>query len=242
MNDISKELQLKLNKIQKDIKLEKKLFLGRCRDAQESLNFDLYDKRVIQKLSDVMQEINETNSTYYAYLKVKLEEVDQIVSAYDKNELDYEVVEQVYQLIQYINEESKIESCFTGSLNSGLSSVDLGTMAVLSYSPSIAAKEMEIKWKENLKNMPVSKKREYDAEKSKERNEKNKYYEKLAVWEKECEPINQLRENYVKKKIETKTKKIQEEHLKTLFMLRRKNLTDLDCLKEKKKRLSMHQS
>lgn len=211
MNEKSKELQSKLNSVKKDIEKEYSVFIDNCKKAQKELNFDLSDSRVLQKMSSAFGKINDANTTYYAYLKTKLKEVEWTTEAYDINELDYQVVEQVYQLIQFINEESNIKNSFDGFVNQGFSSTDLGTMAVVSYSPTIEAKELELRWREILKKMPESKKQEYYEQKNKELNEKSKYRIELAEWEKACKPLTQKREEYINSVIAEKVKQIRAE-------------------------------
>ena len=213
MNDKSKELQSKLQMIKKEIEKENGVFIDRCREAQELLHFDLSDARMLQKMASAIKRINDANTAYYAYLIVKLKDVDQTAKAYDIDELDYQVVENVYRLIQYINEESNIENSFEGSLNSGFSSEYLGTMAVVSYSPSIEAKEVEMRWREQLDKMPSSKKQEYYDQKNEEINIKSKYRKEFEAWKKACKPIEMQREEYVNNAISEMTKKIQTELL-----------------------------
>ena len=213
MNEKSKELESKLQTIKEEIEKEFGVYIDMCREAQQMLNFNLSDSRMLQKMSSAIKKVNDANTTYYAFLVVKLKEVDQIAKAYDVDELDYQVVEQVYQLIHYINEESNIENSFDGSLNSGFSSTNLGTMAVVSYSPSIEAKELELSWKNQLDKMPSSKKQEYIKQINEEHNEKAEYRTAYAAWEKACKPIAERREEYINNVISEKTQELQKELL-----------------------------
>lgn len=213
MNEKSKELQSKLQTIKEGIESENSVYIDMCREAQQMLDFDLSDSRMLQKMSSAIKKVNDANTTYYAYLIAKLKEVDQLAKAYDIAELDYQVVEQVYQLIQYINEESNIENSFEGSLNFGFSSTNMGTMAVVSYNPSIEAKELEFSWKNLLDKLPSSKKQEYYEQKNEEENEKIKYRKAYNAWEKACKPFAEQREEYVNNVISEKSKELQKELL-----------------------------
>ena len=213
MNENSKKLQATLYSIKRDVDQEKNNYIDKCRAIQEALHFDLTDDRAVSKMASVVQKINDANTTYYLFLKLKLEEVHKIASSYEVEELDYETVEQIYLLVQFINQESTIENSFDGSVNMDYSSVSLGTMAVVTYHPSLAAKEIELRWKEQLKKVPESKKRIYEKKKIDAKEEKVKYQEKLAAWEKSCIPIKAQREKYITEKINNKTKQIQDELL-----------------------------
>ena len=212
MNEKSKELQNKLLGIKTDIEGENRVYIDRCREVQNMLShLDMSDNRVLQKMSSAISKSNDANSSYYAYLIIKLKEVDRITKAYEIAELDYQVVEQVYQLIQYINDESSIKNSFDGAINYGFSSIDIGTMAVVSYSPSIEAKALELSWKEKLDKMPAQKRQEYDKQKKKELDVKTEYRKELDAWKKACMPITKQREEYVNNVITEKTRQIQKE-------------------------------
>ena len=96
MNEISNQLQSELTTIRINIESEKKEFLEKCRKAQSKLQFDLLDNNIINKISEVIKMINEANTSYYAYLKVKLDDVDKRASGYTLDDLDYVVVKQFY--------------------------------------------------------------------------------------------------------------------------------------------------
>ena len=145
MNQISNELVSKLSTIQNAIESEKKVFIEKCRKVQEKLNFDLFDVSLRNKIIDVAHDINEANTDYYLFLKVKVDEVDSIAEKYLEKDLDYEAVERIYQVLHYINEESRIKNSFDASITEGFSTTDLGTMGVVSYSPSVHAREIELK-------------------------------------------------------------------------------------------------
>ena len=209
MNEISNQLQSELTTIRINIESEKKEFLEKCRKAQSKLQFDLLDNNIINKISEVIKMINEANTSYYAYLKAKLDDVDKRASGYTLDDLDYEVVKQVYELICFINEESKIENSFEGTLNHGFSSLDLGTMAIVTYNPSLAAKEIELKWREKLRDIPASKKQVYLDKKDLEQAERANYKKELDAWKVACAPIKTQRENYIHSVIKQKEDEIK---------------------------------
>ena len=212
MNELSKQLQSELITIRTGIESEKDIFIGKCREVQKHLQFNLSDNNIISKMSTAINMINEANTNYYTYLKVKLDDVDKKASSYSLKDLDYEVINQVYDLICFINEESNIKNSFEGTVNHGFSSLDLGTMAVVTYRPSLAAKEIEIKWRERLREMPASKKQVYLDKKDLEQTDKNKYKKKLAAWEAACEPIKKQREKYIESAIKQKEGEIKEKY------------------------------
>ncbi len=210
MNEISIQLQSVLTAIRIEIESEKKEFIKKCGRAQSKIRYNLSDSETIEIMSEVMRMINEANKTYYAYLQLKLRDVDKKASSYLLDDLDYEVVNQVYKLICSINEESTIGNSLNHTLDDELSSLIRRTLSIVTYTPSVTAKGIELDWRDKLRNMPASKKQVYWNKKDHEQAERRDYEKELDAWKAACIPINNRREYYVKSAIEKKEKEIKE--------------------------------
>lgn len=211
MGNSSQKLEIALKNIQDSINKGKDVFIKKCRKVQDKMNFDLSDDQVLLKMADAIRLMNEANKEYYAFLCIKLEEVDQTANNYSIDDLKYEDVEHVYRMIQFINDESTIENSFEGILNQGFSSTSFGTMAVVTYQPSVEAKKIELRWKEKLDKMPESKKKAYQEKQNSAKHTKEQYLAELEVWERECSSIKKNRDDFINLIVEKRVEELKEE-------------------------------
>ena len=204
----NEEIRESMTKIRSSVDKEKNVFLDKSRQAQALLgNIHLSDGSAVGKVAKAVNIIKNANENYYIFLTIKLDEINSKVWDCPIEELDYETVEQIYNLICFINEESTIENSFDGILDN----TNLGTLAVVNYNPSMKAKEMEYRWKSYFDNMPEFKKKEYQEKKRDDASEQSRYYHERSIWEKACEPIKQKRDEYVRCAIEKIAQDIKEE-------------------------------
>lgn len=119
-------------------------FTRACGDVQRKAvpSIDLYGKDAVSRVAEITGAVRKACDEYYASLQSLVIELDMQCRPLIDEGLTVDCIYEIYKTIEWLNEESEIESKYNASLNS----TDYGNVASTTYIPSISNKMIQEFW------------------------------------------------------------------------------------------------
>lgn len=163
INSIINRLRLKAEMASDEFSVE-------CRYLKEMANIgiDIYSKRAVSDTADIVRKTKKACDEFYATMQSLVVSADEQCRPLIEKDPDPASIKTVAEFIIWVNSQSNIENSYSASFNS----TDLGTVAEVSYSPSVASLMIQKYWEEKcaayisiseLEKMRASEEEKYQA-------------------------------------------------------------------------------